>query len=248
MVEVGVEDAKFWKGCVDAIVSLIEEGVLEIKEDGISLKAMDPSQIAMVCFSAPKKSFSHYGVDAPAKLGLSFTDLSKFLARVRAGERLIMRMEENRLVLEFSSEEGKRSFKMPLIDIPAGSQKEPKIEHEVSVRMRAGPLKEILRDAELVSSHLTLSAGEGGLAVDAHGDSADLHVESERTAKAIEEIKAKKAAKATFPLTYLSNITKACPDDRPLTLHLKTNAPIKIEYSLDGAELVYYLAPRIDVE
>ncbi|MEM3030573.1 MAG: proliferating cell nuclear antigen (pcna) [Candidatus Micrarchaeia archaeon] len=248
MVEVVVEDARFWKSCVDAIVSLIEEGALEIREDGVSLKAMDPSQIAMVCFAAPKKSFAEYRVDAPAKLGLSFSNLSKFLARARAGERLTMKTEENRLVLEFSGAEGRRAFKVPLIDIPAGSQKEPKLEHEASVRMRAGPFKEILRDAELVSAHLTLSASENGLAVDAHGDIGDLHVESERTASAVEEIKAKKAAKATFPLSYLSNITKACPDDSPLTLHLKSNAPIKVEYSLDGAELVYYLAPRIDVE
>ncbi|MEM4389654.1 MAG: proliferating cell nuclear antigen (pcna) [Candidatus Micrarchaeia archaeon] len=248
MVEVVVGDARFWKSCIDAIVSLIEEGVMEFGEDGVSLKAMDPSQIAMVCFAAPKQSFASYHVEAPTKLGLSFSNLSRFLARARTGERLTMRTEENRLVLEFSGGEEKRAFKVPLIDIPAGPQKEPRVEHEASVRMRAGLFKEILRDAELVSSHLTLLASEKGLAVDAHGDAGDLYVESERTAGAIEEIVAKKAAKATFPLTYLANIVKACPDERPLTLHLKSNAPIKVEYSLDGAHLVYYLAPRIDVE
>ncbi|MFH1470714.1 MAG: DNA polymerase sliding clamp, partial [Candidatus Micrarchaeota archaeon] len=48
MFEIQIDDARVWKNCIDAIVNLIEEGTLEIDTDGIRLRAMDPSQIAMV--------------------------------------------------------------------------------------------------------------------------------------------------------------------------------------------------------
>jgi hypothetical protein len=41
-------------------------------------------------------------------------------------------------------------------------------------------------------------------------------------------------------------MVKACPDNETVSLHLKTNSPIKVEYNIGEAKLVYYLAPRIE--
>jgi len=239
MFEVSIEDAKFWKNCVDAIVNLIDEGVFEVKADGISLRAMDSSQIAMVSFFVPKKSFVEYNVDGSEKLGLNFDSLSKFLARARDKEKLKMSLEENRLGMEFSGD-SRRSFKIPLLDLTTGPQKEPKIEYDAVVKVNAGQLKEMLRDATLVSSHIVLEATEAGFFVDAKGDSADLNE------KAAAEITMKKPARATFPLQFLDDIARACPSESQITLHLKTNAPVKVEYAIGDANLTYYLAPRIE--
>ncbi|MFH1285392.1 MAG: proliferating cell nuclear antigen (pcna) [Candidatus Micrarchaeota archaeon] len=246
MVEIEIEDARFWKSCVDAIVNLIEEGTFEINSDGINLRAMDPSQIAMVIFSVPKSAFVKYEVSSPAKVSVNLNNLAKILSRVRNKEKLVMSLEENKLALQFTSPKGKRSFNIPLIDMPPGHQKEPKIEHDASVVIEGGAFKEILRDAALISSHLTLKASSDGFEVDAHGDSADLKVESEKTGEGVKEIKATKEAKATFPLQYLEDISKSCSDSDTLTASIKTNAPIKITYKVGEASLTYYLAPRID--
>jgi len=239
MFEVSVEDAKFWKNCIDAIVNLIDEGVLEAKADGIALRAMDPSQIAMVSFFVPRKSFVDYKTEGTEKIGLNFDNLSKFLARAREKEKLTMVLEDNKLGMEFSGE-GKRSFKIPLLDLSTGPQKEPKIEYDATVKVNAGQFKEILRDATLVSSHLTLEVSEAGFFIDAKGDSADLNE------KAAAELAVKKPARATFPLQFLDDIARACPNDAQITLHLKTNAPVKVEYAIGDAALTYYLAPRIE--
>lgn len=248
MFEITVQDAKFWKNCIDAIVNLIDEGTLEIGSEGMSLRAMDPSQIAMVSFNAPKKSFAAYNVQGSAKVSLNFDNLSKILGRSRSNESLSLTSEENKLVLQFAGKEGKRSFKVPMLDMPLGHQKEPKVEHEALISMRSGAFKEMLRDATLISSHLSLEANESGFIMEAHGDSADLKLESEKTAEAITSIEVKKQARATFPLQYLEDIVKAAPEDAQLKLNLKTNAPLKLEYSIGEAGITYYLAPRIEVE
>ncbi len=238
-MEITVEDAKFWKNCIDAVVNLIDEGILEVKADGVSLKAMDPSQIAMVAFSVPKKAFVEYKVEESEKLGLNFENLAKFLSRAREKEKLKMESADNRLGLDFIGTSN-RSFTIPLLDLSAGPQKEPKIDFDVTVKVNGGAFKEILRDATLVSSHLVLEAGSKGFFVEAKGDAADMR-------EAVEaEVDAKKDARATFPLQFLDDIARACPSDANITLYLKTNAPIKMEYAIGDASLVYYLAPRIE--
>jgi proliferating cell nuclear antigen len=245
MFEIQVEDARFWKGCVDAIVNLIEEGAFEVNQNGIYLKAMDPSQIAMVNFAIPKSAFASYKVDSAIRIGLNFGDLDKILARTRGKERLTMGMEENRLTLEFK-EQSKRSFKVPLVEVTTTVQKEPKIDYDAVIKINGGQFKEILRDAALLSSHIVLEANDKGFFVEVHGDSGDLKVESEKTNEATLDMNLKKQARATFPLQFLDDIVKACPDNGIVTLNLKTNAPIKVEYPIGDAYLIYYLAPRIE--
>lgn len=245
MVEIEIDDAKYWRSCVDSIVNLIDEGNFEIDANGISLRAMDPSQIAMVCFSIPKTAFSKYKVAGPTRIGVNFDSMSKILSRSRGQEKLRMGVEENKLVLEFIGE-GKRSFKLPLLELQEGVQKEPKIDFDSVVKIKAGQFKEILGDAALLSSHVVLEATGKGFFVEVHGDTGDLRVEREKTGEATIGIEVKKDSRATFPLQFLGDMVKACPDNEIVSLHMKTNSPIKVEYNIGEAKLVYYLAPRIE--
>ncbi len=242
-----VDDAKRYKNATDAIVNLIDEGLLEVGKDGLFLRAMDPSQIAMVSFSMPHTAFVEYSAPpTPAKVGLNFEAISKILARTRGAEKLEISKEENKLQLRFVGQRRKRSFKIPIIDLPAGASKEPAIQHDAVIRVSSSHFRESLRDAALVSSHISLEASENGFSLEVHGDSSDLTEENEKTSEEIIEMQVSKPAKATFPLQYLEDIVKACPDNAALTIHLKSNAPLKVEYEVESAKVVYYLAPRID--
>jgi proliferating cell nuclear antigen len=80
-MEVVIEDAKFFKSCVDAIVNIVDEGMFRISAAGIHLRTMDPSQIAMVDFAMPKEAFSKLEVDGEATIGVSLVDLSAGLPK-----------------------------------------------------------------------------------------------------------------------------------------------------------------------
>ena len=247
MFKFTVDDAKRYKSATDAIVNLIDEGQLEIGKDGLSLRAMDPSQIAMVSFAMPKTAFVDYDAPVPsAKVGLNFDNIAKILSRTRGGEKLEISQAENKLQLKFIGEKRKRSFKVPVLDMPAGATKEPALQHDAIIKMSSSHFKESLRDAALVSSHISLSADENGFSIEGHGDSSDLTEENEKQSEEIIEMKVTKPAKATFPLQYLDDIVRACPENAPRLIHLKSNAPLKVEYEVESAKVVYYLAPRID--
>ncbi len=247
MFKFAVDDAKRYKNATDAIVNLIDEGQLEISKDGLFLRAMDPSQIAMVSFSMPKSAFLEYEAPVPsAKVGLNFDNLSKILARSRGGEKLEISQAENKVNLKFIGAKRKRNFKVPVLDMPAGATKEPTIVHDAVVKVSSSHFKESLRDAALVGSHISLSASEEGFGIEVHGDSTDLVEENEKSSEEVVEMKVDKPAKATFPLQYLEDIVKAAGDNTAIAIHLKSNAPLKVEYEVESAKVTYYLAPRID--
>ncbi|VVC04489.1 DNA polymerase sliding clamp [Candidatus Burarchaeum australiense] len=247
-MKIVVADAPSLKYSVDAIACLVEEGVFEITKGGILLKAMDPSQISMISFSMPKETFLEYSVEEERKVGLDIEQLSSVLSRGVRGEKAELGVEDGRFVIRFVGEKKKRTFKIPILDIGEGMQKEPKIEFKNYVKITADAFKEVLKDAKLVSSHIRLSLGANEFVAEVKGDSGDVRAEFEKDSAQIAELKSTVEAKATFPLQYLDDITKASPGSEVITLYIDTDRPLKVEYKILGAEVKYYLAPRIESE
>lgn len=247
-MELVLEDAKFFKSCVDAIVNLVDEGSFEVSAKGLHLRTMDPSQIALVDFTLPSEAFRKMEVDGTATLGVNLVDLSKVLARARAVEKLSLVLDEkesNKLSLVFSGDHH-RTFKLPLLDLSRASPKEPKVPFDSHVKIRGGAFKELLKDASLLSSHVSLEAGSDGFILEAHGDSGDLKAETGKSSSNIVEVASTAKSRAMFPFEYLDEMTRACPDDEVLSLELKTDAPLRISYKIGAASIAYFLAPRVE--
>ena len=250
-MEIALKDAKFFKQCIDAIVNIVDEGTFEVSSEGLHLRSLDASQIAMVDFRLPKgTAFSNFDSDGVRYLSLNLLDLSKILARSRGQEKLTIRAEEkeNKISFEFVSD-AKRSFKTPVLDLKESAMpREPKVTFDVTVKIRATALKEALKDASLVSSHVQMDASDGKLSIEAHGDSGDMASElGGKSAKEI-EVTASTPSKAMYPAEYLDKMAKAAVDSEPVTLEFGNNKPIRMSYKIGDAQLVYYLAPRVESE
>jgi len=241
-----VQEAPALKAAVESIVSLVEEGVFEVKKDGLYLRAMDPSQISMVSFFMPKEAFLEYQLEEDKRVGVDITQLSSILARGKRGEKAELSVDEGRLVIQFSAEKRKRTFRVPLLEVGEGAQKEPKIEFASNVKITADAFKETLKDAKLVSSHVRLMLDPKSFTVDVKGDSGDVHAVFDNGSNEVSEIKTSNGARSTFPLQYLEDIVKASGSSSPITINIETDKPLKLEYEVEGAKVVYYLAPRIE--
>ncbi|MFH0835853.1 MAG: proliferating cell nuclear antigen (pcna) [Candidatus Micrarchaeota archaeon] len=246
-MEFAIDDAKFFKSCIEAVVNLVDEGTFVLSEEGLHLRSMDPSQIAMVDFILPKKAFSKLNVQDKVSISVNLVDFSKILARARPDDKLTVKLdeEESRLVLEFKGD-SKRHFKLPLIDAPSNLPKEPKIEFDAMVRIKGGAMKCMLQDAGLLSSHVVLHALDSEFIIEAHGDAGDLHSLTPGSSKDVAELKVTGETRAMFPFEYMDDLTRACPDDGVMSLNLKTDSPVKVQYQIGDALLSYYLAPRVE--
>ena len=241
-----MEEAPALKDAIEAVVNLVEEGVFEMGAEGMSLKAMDPSQISMIAFDMPKKMFSEYDAGEQKRIGVDINKLSKVLSRGTSGESVEMVLEEGRLNITFRGKKRKRVFKLPLLDLGEGLEREPKIEYKNKVVMRADALREIIKDAKLVSSHITFILADGHLRMEIKGDDGEVKEDFEKDGEALKEVEISADAKATYPLSYMEDIIKGSKGDTEISFFIESDRPLKLEYNIVGANARYYLAPRIE--
>lgn len=244
-----VKDVAAFKHAIDAINNLVDEGVFDITDKGISLKAMDPSQISMVSFSMPKEEFSSYDIGDARKIGVDIEQFSSILSRGRKDDVLVIQVEDGRMSLTFEGKNKRRAFKIPLLDLQSGIDKEPEIKFKCHVGILSDEFKEIVKDAKLVSSHIELGISGDVFLVKARGDGSEINAEFDKHSDVVKRLEsAGDEAHATFPLQYLDDIVKGCQGSKEIIIYLDTDKPLKLVYELSGATLTYYLAPRIEVE
>ena len=246
MFELKIDNAKYWRDCVEAIVNLVDEGSFNISKEGITLKAMDPSGISMVSFSMPSKSFATFTIDKNASIGLNLDNLNKVLSRTRDNEALMMKESDGKLSMEFVGPNSRRRYKLPMIDVRKNVEKEPNVDFDVTVEVLGEPLKDVIKDASLISSYIAFRAAKESMTVSARGDSGELEEVHEVDGSIVRKLTAKANADAVFNLEYLENIIKACPMGNQINVSLKSNEPLKVSYNIGDAQITYFLAPYME--
>ena len=74
-----ISDARQWKNLLAAISTLIEEADFNAAPEGIKIRSMDPSHVAMVDFECNKSAFQEYTCLQPTKIRLNIGDIVKKL-------------------------------------------------------------------------------------------------------------------------------------------------------------------------
>ena len=105
-------------GLLSRVVEIISELVIEVKikvdEEGLSITAMDPANVAMVKFVLPKRSFSLFETEKEV-LGINLDNLKRILKRSGAASSVILERKENLLNIQIH-DRIKRNFNLSLID------------------------------------------------------------------------------------------------------------------------------------
>jgi len=242
-----LDNAVEFKKAIDAISVLIDEAEFIVSKEGLKLKATDPSQVSMIDFKMPKEAFSEYSIESETRIGIDLDYLSQILSRSRAGEKLIIELLEKESMLKLQLKDSStRSFSVQLIEISSSDLPTPKVEFDAEIKANAGLIREGLKDALLVSTHVTLGVTSKNFFIKASSSKGESINEITKEDADLKELNAKKECYAMFPLDYLQDMLKSASNDTLVSMHFKSNAPVKITYSIGKAELEYFLAPRIE--
>jgi proliferating cell nuclear antigen len=245
------QDAKTWRNLMAAISTLIEEADFNATGEGLKLRSMDPSHVAMVDFYWPKEAFEEYVCDKPTVMRVSLTSMLKLLKRSKSEESLIISYDEESRKINLNLK-GKisKNFIMPTLEPTEEEVPTPKISFNAKVRLMSETLKEIVEDSEAVSDNIRLEATQDRLLVKASSELSSLNMELTKDDGALIEIDVKENSTATFNLTYLGEMVKAgSATSEVASLEFSTNMPIRLEFEMpQQGRLTYYLAPRIEAE
>lgn len=251
MFKASVSDAKLWKNLLAAISTLIEEADFNATPDGIKLRSMDPSHVAMVDFEWQKTAFEEYTCQEPTKIRVNIASMLKLLKRVGSDEILEMLYDEKTRKLNLTLK-GKmmRKFTMPTLDPAQEEVPTPKITFNSKVKLTASTLRDIIDDVQAVSDNVRLETTPEKLIAAATTELSSAIIELEKASEMLIELDVKEPSKATFNLNYLSEITKAGASAAEIvTVEFSSNMPIRLEFDIpQQGRLSYYLAPRIEAE
>jgi proliferating cell nuclear antigen len=251
LFKIKMMDAKFLKDMMGAISILVDEATFDLTPDGIKLRAMDPSRVAMVDFEWPKTVFDEYTCSEAMKMCVNISEMLKLLKRAGKDESVELFLDEKTGRLKIAIK-GKynRTFNMPTLEAMEEEVPTPKVTFNIRAKTTTDGLRAAIEDASMVSDHVRIEADNETMIMNATGDIMGAKIEFKKGGDVLLDMKAKEASKATFSLSYLSEIVKAAVATSEIaTLEFSTDMPIKLDFQQEKeGKLTFYLAPRIEVE
>jgi proliferating cell nuclear antigen len=251
MFKAKMADAKFLKDMMGAISILVDEATFDLSPEGIKLRAMDPSRVAMVDFEWPKTVFDEYSCDENMKMCINISEMLKLLRRTGKDESVELSLDDKTGKLKIAIKGTySRTFNMPTLEAMDEEVPTPKVTFNVSAKTTTQGLREAIEDASLVSDHVRIEANDDKMTMNASGDIMGANIEFTKGDDVLLEMTAKEASKATFSLSYLSEIVKASvPTSEIVMIEFSTDMPIKLDFQQEkDGKLKFFLAPRIEVE
>ncbi len=251
MFKLKVADSKLLRDMATAISILVDEAAFKIESDGLKLRAMDPSHVAMIDFELPKTIFEEYVCIDPMKIGMKISELLKLLKRAGKDEAVELMLDDKtgRLQVKITGKYN-RDFTMPTLVASVEEVPMPKIAFNVKAKITTHDLRQAIEDAGLVSDHVSFEADSEKLVLNAMGDLMGATIILQKGNDVLLDLEVKEASKATFSLSYLSEIIKAASATSDIaTLEFSTDMPVLIDFQqMQGGKLTFFLAPRIEPE
>jgi proliferating cell nuclear antigen len=250
MFKLKVSDAKLLRDMATAISILVDEATFKIDAEGLKLRAMDPSRVAMIDFEWPKTLFQEYVSTEPTKICLNISELLKLLKRAGKEEAVELSLDDKtgKLLVAITGKY-KRNFTMPTLSFRRRSPN-AKISFNVKAKTTTQGLSQAIEDAQLVSDHVKIEAEPDKMTLSASGDLMGATIVLQKGNDALLDLEVKENAKATFSLSYLSEIIKAASATSDIaTLEFSSDMPVRIDFQqTKEGKLTFFLAPRIETE
>ncbi|MEM0212400.1 MAG: proliferating cell nuclear antigen (pcna) [Candidatus Methanomethylicia archaeon] len=247
MFRFSISDVKVWRNIIDSISELIDEANFVATTNGISLRAMDPSHVAMVEVELPSSFFDEYECSETMNIGVNLDEFMKILRRGSSSDKLEIEVSSDRKLKITFSDKAKRYFSIPLLDLSWEELTSPSIEFNVYSRLVSEVFEDAIKDASLISDFVKISADKDFLIISASGDRGDVEVKLSEDMGSLIELNVKEPSSSTYSLNYLEDLVKTSKASEILTLEFSNDMPMKLSFELpNNGRITYYLAPRIE--
>tara|TARA_Y100000034_G_scaffold21622_1_gene24898 strand:+ start:13213 stop:13965 length:753 start_codon:yes stop_codon:yes gene_type:complete len=242
-----IQDSELLKDSINAVSSLLNEGVFKVTKNGLELVSMDSANVAMVDMKLLSSAFTEFEVTEEVGIGVNIIEFTNILKRAKATDTITLELEDNMLHIRFAGGFS-RAFNVPLLDLKHEA-KNPKLEFPVDIQLKSTILEDGISDAELISDAVTLEADPDNFTMRTEGDSRRAELKLEKGNESLVTLNAKDHVKSTFPLDYLRKMSKAAKLADDVTIKLGNDYPMRMDFTVvDKVQLGFVLAPRIESE
>ncbi|WP_297459665.1 DNA polymerase sliding clamp [Thermococcus sp.] len=245
--EIVFEGAKDFADLIATASNLIDEAAFKVTEEGISMRAMDPSRVVLIDLNLPESIFSKYEVEEPETIGVNMDHFKKVLKRGKSKDTLILRKgDDNFLEITFEGT-AKRTFRLPLIEVEELELDLPELPFTAKVVVLGEVLKEAVKDASLVSDAIKFIATESEFIMKAEGETQEVEIRLTLEDEGLLDLEVEEETRSAYGISYLSDMIKGIGKAEEVILRFGNEMPLQMEYYIrDEGKLVFLLAPRVE--
>ncbi|MDP6870039.1 MAG: DNA polymerase sliding clamp [Candidatus Poseidoniaceae archaeon] len=229
---------------VETLAVVVEEARLDFSEEGLSVRVVDPSHVAMIKMDVDSAAFDTWEVDE-TKLGLEMRKLKEMVALASAGDVVNLTFDD--VSGQATVNIGRIDLNIrPLDNTTLNPPNVPSLELPCGVTIAGSELGQALRAARQVGDLVNISLTESSFAVNVQGSTDSVNVEFSKDE--LVSIDCKEAARSQYSLTYLIPMAKVFGAVENVNLRFGENYPLKLTFDFaEGAGHVeYFLAPRVE--
>ena len=226
---------------VEIISELVAEVKIKINEQGLSITAMDPANVALVGFKLPKNSFSQFETGTET-LGINVDNLKQVLKRCGAGSSLILEKQENQLKIQIQ-DRIKRSFSLSLIEVESEDKQIPNLEYSAKIEINSVDFVASIEDCAVVADACSFIVKDNIFTIKAKSlNSAMSEFSGDEAKIEAEECRAK------YSLEYLQKFMKGAKLCNKTLIQFADDHPLRLDFKTDFMDLSFILAPRVETE
>jgi len=235
-----LDNPKLLGDAISILSEIVTEARIKLLDEGLSIVAVDPANVALVIFKLPKTSFSKYEA-GPEVWGINLEDLKRILKRASTSSSVIFEQEDNQLKISIF-DKVKRVFTLALIEIESEDKDVPDLKFSCKVEMDSISFSQAIEDSKIVADSCALISGEGFFMVEGSGSLNSARAEfSEDELKKISGI-----GRSKYSLEYLSKFIKASKISNTVIINFSSDYPLRLDFPGEKMGLGFVLAPRVE--
>jgi len=234
-----LDHPKLLADAVSIVSELVNEVRIKLLEDGMSIVAVDPANIALVIFKFPKESFSQYEIGNEV-WGVNLEDLKRILKRASTSSSVVFEQEDNQLKISIF-DKVKRVFTLALVNVESEDKDIPELNFACKVEMDSSNFAQAVEDAKIVADSCALIAGEGFFMVEGSGN-----LNSARAEFSGDEAVISGIAKSRYSLEYLMKFIKAGKISDRVVVNYSDDYPLRLDFPGEKMGIGFVLAPRVE--
>jgi proliferating cell nuclear antigen len=233
------------KEVTDLLNTVVTEAKFKVTPEGLSVKAVDPAHVAMVCIDIPKGAFVEYAPDGDEEIAIDVERMKSVIKLASSSDLVTVSRDGGKLKFEINTIVKSISL---LDNSSVTTPRVPQVSSENYVVMSKGDLERGLKAAEDVSDsiRLTLSGSEFRAKSSSDSEESEMILSKDM----LKEIKCAQAIKSSYPLEYLLKLVKSLSSADEIKLSFKDDYPLTIDFNFgQGTESVkgnFLLAPRME--
>lgn len=200
----GTIDSKILRDILLALTAVVDEGVLRFTEKEITLKSVEPANVAMVSLDIKQEIFSEYKLKGKElAVGVDFNKLLNILKV--CNDEVVMEMNAEKMHLK----SGDLSYDLSLFALDALT-KEPKIpdlEYHTNITIGLKDFKRAIKTADTITDYIEFNVSETEISMSANEeDKFTLIIPQEGCAKFDVGDMGKETITSKFSLEYLKSM------------------------------------------